>query len=132
MVEFAFVLPVMLLLMVMIVDFGRAFYSYVNLTNAAREGARKAIVCQNTTSIQTRVINSAPGLGLSAGGVSISAGPYTIGNAITVTATYPYTTVTPLTNLVNLASSGGTSGGPLTFTFTSATSMLVERVTTAC
>jgi PKD repeat protein/Flp pilus assembly protein TadG len=38
-VEFALVIPVMLLLLVIAVDFGRLFFSYIEITNAAREGA---------------------------------------------------------------------------------------------
>lgn len=39
MVEFAIVLPVLALLLVMAVDFGRVFFGWVSLTNAARIGA---------------------------------------------------------------------------------------------
>ncbi len=39
MVEFALVLPILLLLVVGALDFGRAFYIKVGLENAAREGA---------------------------------------------------------------------------------------------
>ncbi len=39
-VEFAFVLPIILLLMVSIIDFGILFYSQMAVTNAAWEGAR--------------------------------------------------------------------------------------------
>jgi hypothetical protein len=45
--EFALVLPVLLLLFMGILDFGRAVYAYNTLSNAAREGARVAIVDQN-------------------------------------------------------------------------------------
>ncbi len=38
-VEFALLLPVAMLLLVLIVDVGRLFYTYVGVTNAAREGA---------------------------------------------------------------------------------------------
>ncbi len=39
MVEFALVLPILLLLVIGALDFGRAFYIKVGLENAAREGA---------------------------------------------------------------------------------------------
>ena len=39
-VEFAFVLPILLLLMVAIIDFGIIFYSQMAVSNAAWEGAR--------------------------------------------------------------------------------------------
>lgn len=38
-VEFALILPIFALLMVIAVDFGRVFFSYVQITNAAREAA---------------------------------------------------------------------------------------------
>lgn len=41
-VEMAVVLPFLLLLLMGIADIGRAFYTYISLTNAAREGARFA------------------------------------------------------------------------------------------
>jgi len=40
MVEFALVVPVLLLITMGLVDFGRVFYVYESLANAAREGAR--------------------------------------------------------------------------------------------
>ena len=39
-VETAIVLPILLLLLAAVIDFGRAFDAYIVLTNAAREGAR--------------------------------------------------------------------------------------------
>lgn len=39
-VETAIVVPVLLLLLAAVIDFGRAFDAYIVLTNAAREGAR--------------------------------------------------------------------------------------------
>ena len=41
-IEMALVLPLLLLLLAGVVDLGRAFYTYVSLTNAVREGARFA------------------------------------------------------------------------------------------
>ncbi len=40
MVEFALILPVLILLVAGIFDLGRAFYATITITNAAREGAR--------------------------------------------------------------------------------------------
>ncbi len=41
-VEFAIILPVFLFLMLMAIDFGRLFFSYIQISNAAREGAAYA------------------------------------------------------------------------------------------
>ncbi len=43
-VEFALVLPILVLLVFGIVEFGRAYNAYLSVTHAAREGARLAAV----------------------------------------------------------------------------------------
>lgn len=53
-VEFALVMPIFILLLVAIFDLGRAVFAYNTLTNAAREGARIAIVNQYQPSIIAR------------------------------------------------------------------------------
>jgi hypothetical protein len=50
-VEFALTIPIFLLLLVSLFDMGRAVFSYNTLTNAAREGARIAIVNQDLPTI---------------------------------------------------------------------------------
>jgi TadE-like protein len=40
MVEFALILPALVLIIAGIFDLGRAFFAYISITNAAREGAR--------------------------------------------------------------------------------------------
>jgi Flp pilus assembly protein TadG len=46
----ALILPVLLLIFMGIIDFGRAIYAYNAVSNAAREGARLGIVDQRLTS----------------------------------------------------------------------------------
>ena len=53
-VEFALVIPLFLVLLVGIFDLGRAVFAFNTLTNAAREGARIAIVNQYKPSIIER------------------------------------------------------------------------------
>ena len=53
-VEFALVIPIFLVLLVGLFDLGRAVFAYNTLTNAAREGARIAIVNQYKPSIIAR------------------------------------------------------------------------------
>ena len=50
-VEFALVIPLFLLLLIAVFDLGRAVFAYNTLTNAAREGARMAIVNQDSATI---------------------------------------------------------------------------------
>jgi Flp pilus assembly protein TadG len=52
--EFALVIPIFVFLIVGLFDIGRAVFSYNTLTNAAREGARIAIVNQDVPTIVAR------------------------------------------------------------------------------
>ena len=61
MVEFAIVAPLLFALLFGIIDFGRVFFLYNNLTNAAREGARLGAVLMTAScaaGTQTTVINA--------------------------------------------------------------------------
>lgn len=53
--EFALVFPIMIVLMLALFDLGRVVFLYNGLTNAAREGARLAIVNQDKAMIRQRV-----------------------------------------------------------------------------
>ena len=75
-VEFALVLPVFLLLLGGIIDFGFMFYSRITVINAAREGARSAVTAiDNPTSIPSLVASnvSATASGLVAADLSDTA-----------------------------------------------------------
>jgi Flp pilus assembly protein TadG len=50
-VEFSLVIPIFLLVLISLFDLGRAVFAYNTLTNAAREGARMAIVNQDVPTI---------------------------------------------------------------------------------
>lgn len=51
-VEFALILPIMLVVMFMITEFGRALYQYNALTTAVREGARQGVVSSAASAVQ--------------------------------------------------------------------------------
>lgn len=61
-VEFAIILPLLLLVVAGVVDFGRALYTKVILTNAAREGARAAVFATATPGPAARATAAAPGI----------------------------------------------------------------------
>ncbi len=64
-IEFALVFPLLLLVVLAIADFGFLFQRYEMLTNAAREGARVAVLPGYTTAdIQARVTSYAAAGGL--------------------------------------------------------------------
>lgn len=57
-VEFALVLPILILLILGMVEFGWILNGQITLTSAAREGARAAIVCENPEAAQTAAITA--------------------------------------------------------------------------
>ena len=61
-VEFALVLPILLILLLGILDFSRAVAAYNSVSNGARSGARVAIVNQDPVAIRAAVESEAFGL----------------------------------------------------------------------
>jgi Flp pilus assembly protein TadG len=94
-VEFALVIPLVILLLLAIFQLGRAFAESIQVTNAAREGARKALISRNAATGVQGVVNAAKGstwsLDPSKMDVSVDTpGPWTGGQTVAVTVTYPY------------------------------------------
>lgn len=93
MTEFAIVLPVLVLLLFAVIQFGILFNHYVTLTDAVRAGARKAAVSRmdsNPVGITTtQVKNSASDLSQPDLAVTVSS-TWQPASDVTVTATYPY------------------------------------------
>lgn len=61
MVEFALVLPFLLLLIMAIIQFGLVLSGYVTVSNAAREGARVGIIEKSNSAINAKVIEAFDG-----------------------------------------------------------------------
>jgi len=61
-VEFALVVPVLLLIVFGIIDFGRMLNAQITLTGAAREGVRLAALGYPNAVVQARVAAAAPDL----------------------------------------------------------------------
>jgi hypothetical protein len=61
-VEFALVLPILLILLLGILDFGRAIFAYNSVSNGASSGARVAVVNQDIDVITAAVEGEAFGL----------------------------------------------------------------------
>ena len=93
MVEFTIVLPILLLLLLGILQFGVVFNNYITLTDAVRAGARQAAVGRSVADPSgaaiSRVRASATDLNQAQLGVTVTS-PWTQGADVTVTATYPY------------------------------------------
>ena len=65
-VEFALILPLLLLLFLGIIEFGRAILAYNTIANAAREGARYGIVDPNHGRDPDQQLSSSPAVRLAA------------------------------------------------------------------
>ena len=65
-IEFALVVPLVLLIFMSVFDFGRAIYAYNAISNAAREGGRTAIVNQYAADVESRASKQAVALGIPA------------------------------------------------------------------
>ncbi len=138
-VEFAFVMPLLMILVFGIIDFSMGLRSYISLTNATREGARYGAVgntlggplgtCQGqqtNTTVVGRVCTAIEGLKLNRV-TSVSAtcqsNDCSPGNSVVVSARYQYDFITPVGDLMNFFSGGSFSE---TLTLNTSTDMRLE------
>jgi Flp pilus assembly protein TadG len=110
-VEFAMILPIFLVLLFALADFGRGFYAWMIVTNAAREGARSAAVQDNATTIDSKIYGSFCSNGSSPTKGTCSIWPISIshptvqgtkGTEAQVTVTHTFTFVTPIGGILRL------------------------------
>lgn len=93
-VEFALIIPLLVLLLLGIFDFGRIIHAYITIDHAGREAARAASVGhENPVSV---AVNRGGSINLNAGQVAYSNN----GTEATITITYPVNFVTPLISKV--------------------------------
>lgn len=95
-VEFALIVPMLLLLVLGIVEFGRAWNVYQTLTDATRQGARTAVLARtsidaDTVSAVANQIMAAAALDTASATKTLSAGFKVSGQYTTLTISYPYT-----------------------------------------
>jgi Flp pilus assembly protein TadG len=95
-VEFALVVPLLVLLVVAIFEFGRAYHTQIALTAAAREGARVMAVTNRSSDAVSATRAAAPTLSISDGQVQVSPSSCTPGSNVTVRVTYPLAMLTGL------------------------------------
>ena len=97
-VEFALILPILLLLVMGIIQFGIIFSAQIGITNAAREGARVAAVGYSESEVQDTVshtVGSHISFNLVSTGVVYPAGA-TIGQDVTVTVVGEVELIVPI------------------------------------
>jgi Flp pilus assembly protein TadG len=131
--ETALTLPLLLFVAVGIFEFGRAYQYMQVLTNAAREGARVAVLPgQTTDAVQSRVTNyltagqisnpSSATVTLTTTQVSIGGGNTAPGSKVTVNYPFSFSVLQPVAQLVVMNSTVGGS-----FTMTASAEMRNEQ-----
>jgi Flp pilus assembly protein TadG len=128
-VEFTMILPIFLMLLFGLVDFGRGFYTWLLVTNAAREGARIAAVQSDGAVIDQRIYDSfcdnyPSSCGIDPTKLDITKtnvqGPR--GEAVQIDLEYEFEFATPIGEIMQVVS-GGTITAP---TITAHSSMRLE------
>jgi len=97
-VEFAILLPLLLLLMMGILEFSLMLNSYLTINNSAREGARLGIVAGSNIEIKELILNISPNLDSKKLIVNITPleGSRQSGGTITVEVIYNYQVIIPI------------------------------------
>lgn len=97
-VEFALVLPILLMIMLAIIEFGRAYNVQISLTHAARETVRYMAIHDDWDGAKSRGLGAAPSVDLQESDFVASFAPGTTSclpnNDVRVTVTYDLETIT--------------------------------------
>jgi Flp pilus assembly protein TadG len=114
-VEFAIIVPILLLLVLGIIEFGFGYHAWDATQNAAREGARLGAVSPDVAEIEARVRGTTSFLdqanlqvtiqcGVTGGTFGTCPAPsaWQEGDIVRVTVRYAYNYLTPLPNFVGL------------------------------
>jgi Flp pilus assembly protein TadG len=112
--ETAITIPLVLLVTVSIFEFGRAYQTWQVMTNAAREGARVAVLAEYTDAMVTDAVRNYLTAGqlpqAATAGVSVERTvPFGANTASRVTVSYPFNfmVLNPVIRLVNSSSTTG-------------------------
>jgi Flp pilus assembly protein TadG len=89
-VEFVFAAGLLLFLLLASLDFGRAFFGYLTIINASREGARAAVFTANPASIEPAVRQEAQGNHLDPALLSVQSTSLVSGQPVVVTVSYHF------------------------------------------
>ena len=117
-IETAITIPLVLLVSVSIFEFGRAYQTWQVLTNAAREGARIAVLpdytdAQVSTTVRNYLSSGQLPNAASAGITIVRNEPFGTATASRITVDYPFQFMV-LNPVARLVQSGSTVGTPLT------------------
>ena len=97
-VEFAIILPILLMLVMGILQFGMMLNAYLTIENASREGARAGIIGSSDAEIQNLIISTSPSLDPECLTVIITPDEpdRKSGDTLTVQITYNYNLIVPI------------------------------------
>lgn len=102
MTEFALVLPILLLILMGIVEFGRIFHAYIVINEAARDAVRYVSVAASESEVRDVILQDSQSLDETRVAFTISPGETyrRSGQPVTVQVTYPVQLITPVLNFV--------------------------------
>jgi Flp pilus assembly protein TadG len=106
MVEFALILPILILLIFGLVEFGQGYNAQITLTHAAREGVRTLAVTKDSGEAVQATKDAATSLNPDE--IVVTPAPCNPGSPTSLTAAYPFTYDIPLfgTNTITLTGKG--------------------------
>ncbi|MDQ0690148.1 TadE family protein [Arthrobacter sp. W4I7] len=95
-VEFAILLPLLLMLVLGTIEFGRAYNAQITLTNAARDGVRVMAIANDPASAKIAAKNAAASVSTSipTSDVTLSTDACSTGSQVTLTIKYNLSTIT--------------------------------------
>lgn len=110
-VEFALVLPILLLLVLGIIEFGRAYHVQTTLSNAARDGVRVMALQDSATAAISSAKSSASPLDLSTAEIVVTptagcSAAVTGSGIASVTITYPFALISGFLPINDLTLTG--------------------------
>lgn len=88
-VEFAFIVPLLVLVVLGIAEFGRAYYLQTTVSNAAREGARVMALSDDQARAREAAKTAATTVSLADSQITFSTGSCSADTQVTVTVSYP-------------------------------------------
>lgn len=104
-VEFALVLMLLVMLLFGIIQYGYAFFEYIQVAHSAREAVRWGALGSSDTEIRTKAAAAAPALGADMSVSIVHDGA----ESISVTVTHPVTQLAPLPSIAVPASVSSTA-----------------------
>ncbi len=103
-VEFAIILPLLLMMVFGIIEFGRAYSARLTVTHAAREGVRVLAVTEDQSAAEAAAV--AATAGLDAAKVTATGTPCAAGLPAEMVVTYPMTIEIPGTGVHSFTLTG--------------------------